>query len=287
MENRYFKTKEMGKGVIRIEGPCQEFCFLVIGEKKAALIDTGSGFGDIRQLVSSLTPLPVQVLLTHGHMDHCGGVFFFEEAWLHPDDFQLFRTSCDIKTRRNYIEFTTAQMGEPLTVSDDEFISPREMNLHPISDGDLFDLGGRTLLAVAVPGHTHGSVVFIDRENRLIFMGDACNNSTFLFLPESVSIEEYYHALLRLKEHDAEYDTYYIFHVVSPLPKSCLDDMIEICEDLLSGKNKGIRVPFGIPVTADPDKLRIACPVEGEIARVRPDGKTGNLLFDRERIFKK
>ena len=82
MENRYFKTQDMGKGVIRIEGPCQEFCFLVLGEKKAALIDTGSGFGDIRQLVSQFTSLPVQVLLTHGHMDHCGGVFFFEEAWL-------------------------------------------------------------------------------------------------------------------------------------------------------------------------------------------------------------
>ena len=285
MENRYFKTKNMGKGVIRIEGPCQEFCFLVLGEKKAALIDTGSGFGNIRQLVSELTDLPVQVLLTHGHMDHCGGVFYFDEAWLSPADTELFETTCDIRTRRNYIEFTTAQMGAPLAVSDVEFVQPRRMNLHPIADGDLFDLGGRSLLAIAVPGHTRGSVVFLDRENRMIFMGDACNNSTFLFLPESVPVEEYYHALLRLKEHEAEYDTYYIFHVVSPLPKTCLDDMIEICEDLLSGKNKGIEVPFGIPARADPEKLRLACPVEGEIARVRTDGKTGNLLFDRDRIF--
>ena len=287
MENRYFKTQDMGKGVIRIEGPCQEFCFLVLGEKKAALIDTGSGFGDIRQLVSQFTSLPVQVLLTHGHMDHCGGVFFFEEAWLHPDDFELFRTSCDIKTRRNYIEFTTAQMGKPMAVRDDEFIEPHEVDLHSIADGDVFDLGGRSLLAVSVPGHTHGSVAFLDRENRLIFMGDACNNSTFLFLPESVSVEEYYDSLMRLKKHDSEYDTYYIFHVVSPLPKTCLDDMIEICEDLLSGRKEGIKVPFDIPVSADPNRLRIACPVEGEIARVRLDGKTGNLLFDCGRIFKK
>ena len=286
MENRYFKTQEMGKGVIRIEGPCQEFCFLVLGEKKAALIDTGAGFGDLKALVRQLTDLPVQVLLTHGHMDHCGGVYHFDEAWLNPADTALFHESTDIATRRGYIEFTTRQMGQPLAVTDDEFIAPRPVQLHPLQDGDRFDLGGRSLLAIAVPGHTHGQMVFLDRENRLIFMGDAGNNSTFLFVPESTSLEEYYHALRRLKDQFYDdFDTYYIFHVVSPLPKTCLDDLLAICEDVLAGRNPGLPVPFGVPVQSDPDAVRLACPVEGEIARTRIDGGVGNLLFDRNRIF--
>lgn len=286
MENRYFKTKEMGKGVIRIEGPSQEFCFLVLGEKKAALIDTGAGFGDLHALVRQLTGLPVQVLLTHGHMDHCGGVFGFGEAWLNPADEALFYASTDVATRRDYVTFTTRQMGQPLEVTDDEFPAPRPIRLHPLRDGDRFDLGGRSLLAIEVPGHTHGCTAFLDRENRLLFMGDAGNNSTFLFVPESTTVEEYYAALGRLKrEYYDAFDTYYICHVISPLPKSCLDDLLAICEEILAGRNPGLPVPFGVPVSCDPGAVRIACPVEGEIARTRTDGGVGNLLFDRNRIF--
>jgi glyoxylase-like metal-dependent hydrolase (beta-lactamase superfamily II) len=41
-----------------------------------------------------------------------------------------------------------------------------------ISSGQVFDLGNRTLRAIATPGHTRGHVVFADAEAGLLFAGD-------------------------------------------------------------------------------------------------------------------
>ena len=54
--------------------------YLVLGEDKAALIDTGNGIGDIKALVDRLTNLPVTVLNTHTHGDHIGGNHQFREV---------------------------------------------------------------------------------------------------------------------------------------------------------------------------------------------------------------
>ena len=47
--------------------------YLVIGSKKAILIDTMYGRTDLKALVESITSLPLMVVNTHGHIDHiCG-----------------------------------------------------------------------------------------------------------------------------------------------------------------------------------------------------------------------
>lgn len=62
---------------------------------------------------------------------------------------------------------------------------------YPMYDGDLFDLGNIVLEVIAVPGHTCGSVVFLDRRARAIYSGDACNSFTLLNLPDSATVESY------------------------------------------------------------------------------------------------
>jgi glyoxylase-like metal-dependent hydrolase (beta-lactamase superfamily II) len=43
----------------------------------------------------------------------------------------------------------------------------------PLIGGQKIDLGGVTLKAYSLPGHTIGSMVFISPEKRLLFTGDA------------------------------------------------------------------------------------------------------------------
>ena len=64
---------------------------LIIGEEKAALIDSGMGlFGaELRELVNSLTDKPIVNILTHGHPDHIFGNVYFDGALLHPADLPL------------------------------------------------------------------------------------------------------------------------------------------------------------------------------------------------------
>jgi glyoxylase-like metal-dependent hydrolase (beta-lactamase superfamily II) len=43
---------------------------LLIGQQKAALIDTGCGIGNLRKAVEEITDKPVIVINTHTHLDH-------------------------------------------------------------------------------------------------------------------------------------------------------------------------------------------------------------------------
>jgi len=55
--------------------------YLILGEKRALLFDTGIGVGDIGTLVAALTDLPVSVLNSHTHYDHVGGNHYFEKIY--------------------------------------------------------------------------------------------------------------------------------------------------------------------------------------------------------------
>ena len=90
MENLFYKWKQLGAGVFHIQDLFSDYMYLVAGEEKAALIDTGMGFPGLRQLVERLTDKPVIVLNTHGHLNHIGGNDEFDCIYLHPDDLAVY-----------------------------------------------------------------------------------------------------------------------------------------------------------------------------------------------------
>lgn len=83
-----FRTEKISDRVTRIYAVCTELMYLVEGDEKAALLDTGSGFGSLRSVVDQLTDKPVIVLLTHGHTDHAMGAGEFDVVYMnHKDDY--------------------------------------------------------------------------------------------------------------------------------------------------------------------------------------------------------
>lgn len=68
-----FKTEKLTSRVTRIQAPGEELMYLVEGEERAALLDTGTGVGHLKPCVDKLTDKPVSVLITHGHVDHAMG----------------------------------------------------------------------------------------------------------------------------------------------------------------------------------------------------------------------
>ena len=56
------------------------------------MIDTGSGFGNLKKVIETLTDLPYVVLNTHGHLDHVGGNHEFGKAYLSEKDFKMADT---------------------------------------------------------------------------------------------------------------------------------------------------------------------------------------------------
>src|SRR3954469_14533291 len=80
--NGWFEVYRVRPGVFAIYEPHQYeevISYLILGSKRALLFDTGLGIGDMRELVSGLTQLPISVLNSHTHFDHIGDNWQFND----------------------------------------------------------------------------------------------------------------------------------------------------------------------------------------------------------------
>lgn len=155
--------------------------YLLEGEHTAMLIDGGIGVGNLAEDVRKLTDKPVIFVATHGDGDHIAAAGFYDKAYLHPLDFER----CNAFPVGKMAEFcirTRGPIRNPETPVDvlmslipAEPMPPLPKFL-PMEDGDVFDLGGRQVEVIHTPGHSEGSVCLLDRNNRLLICGDACND---------------------------------------------------------------------------------------------------------------
>ena len=160
-----------------------DLCYLVEGEEKALLIDTGTGIGDLEALVRTLTDKPLLVAATHGHGDHLGGAGQFPEAYVHPADIPMAE-AITVDSRKNYVLRMRECVPGSAHLSGDEVTQPKyQTKFLPLEENSVIDLGGRKLTVYYTPGHTEGSVSFHDSETGILFSGDAYNRILLLILP--------------------------------------------------------------------------------------------------------
>ena len=112
--------------------------------------------------------------------------------------------------------------------------------LTPVDAGFTFDLGGRILEVVPLPGHTPGSIGLFDRANRLLFSGDAVHSGQiWMQLPESNSLADFHRMLVRLQPLRPEFDWLLWGHSQDPAPAALMDDLIAGLQDVLAGRRTG------------------------------------------------
>ncbi len=147
---------------------------LVVGEEKAALIDSGMGvFGsELRDVVNSLTDKPIVNLLTHGHPDHIGGSVLFEEVYMNErDDDQIPRLAKE--GRLGDVKMFSHNDEKVLAYAREHCLDCSGFQYKNLRDGDVFDLGNVKLEILALPGHSLGSVAVLNRKDNYCFAGDA------------------------------------------------------------------------------------------------------------------
>lgn len=178
MEKELF-IKEMRDGIYLMDEARESTGYLVIGEEKACLIDTMNGYNDLCAAVRKLTDKPLVVVNTHGHPDHIFGNVYFdtevESIFIEPND------------RALALDFygTIEDMAE-ICKNTGHSIPP----FSDIHEGDVIDLGGRTLEVFSLAGHTRGSIMLLLREDRILFSGDAVNHHLWLQLDDSLPMIE-------------------------------------------------------------------------------------------------
>ena len=238
-----YEAEMLCPGVFYIEDFNDDSMYLVEGRDKALLIDTGLGDGDPLAFAQTLTALPVELAVTHAHLDHMRHSHRFARFYMSKKDLPLL---------------PRVQDSFPENTSTAEQVID-------IRDGDVIDLGGVEIEVAEVGGHTPGSVVFIDRTHKCLFTGDALG--LWMQVPMALPISAYRDNLLRLQAKLAQPGyTELAFlgghrrqeggvHPGEPyVPNSYekLEDMVALCNKLLAGEVEGEPYPvdFGEPAFA-------------------------------------
>lgn len=186
--------------------------YVVEGKDSALVIDTGYGTGDLKTYIQTLTKLPLIVVNTHGHGDHNGNDCQFSKIYANAGDFEMLNANFDKKRQKNGVT--------PVLI--------------PIKDGTVFNLGGRKLEVIEVPGHTHGSICLLDAGNRILFAGDNTNTIVWLFLKDCYPLEVYLKSLEKVEKRINDFDIIMSGHN-EPLEKAFLIDQIGCVKSILDG----------------------------------------------------
>ena len=137
--------------------------YLILGDDKALLFDSGPGVRNILPVVRFLTDLPIVVFASHLHYDHIGNHDKFNQIAM-----------IDIPSIRSQVDNKGV-----FTPSDSQFLGELEgysVNSFLVNQwvrkGDIINLGNRRIQVLSIPGHTKNSICLYDLNNQQAFVGD-------------------------------------------------------------------------------------------------------------------
>jgi len=142
--------------------PFQQNCTLLWCEdtRRAAVVDPGGDLDRIRYAIGQSGVSVERILLTHGHIDHAGAAAELKDELQVPlegphraDLFLLERLA---ESGRSY------GMLSARNVTPDRWLE----------EGDQVTVGDIVLDVLHCPGHSPGSVVFVQKEQRFALVGD-------------------------------------------------------------------------------------------------------------------
>lgn len=200
--NEWFHVYQLADDLYAITEPFQwqeVITYLILGDEKALLFDTGNGLGDIKAVVTQITSLPITALASHSHIDHVGGHWQFDTV-LAPD---TPYTNHRAKGQNNAFVREEASsialckdLPEGVTV-DNHHTKPFSPSAR-IEDGSKIDLGGVTLEVLSIPGHTPDSIALLDRENGRLFTGDSYYRGPVWLYADETDLAAYRESIGRL-----------------------------------------------------------------------------------------
>ncbi|MGE5626482.1 MAG: MBL fold metallo-hydrolase [Solirubrobacterales bacterium] len=128
-------------------------CYIVMDEdtKETAVIDPGGDADDIKKVIEEMGCKVKYILLTHGHMDHTGGV--------------------DELAKTYNVPLALSEKDEKMTFQDKRLFGglnkKAEINTTEVR---VFMLGTHEIKVIETPGHTPGGVCFLIED--MLFTGD-------------------------------------------------------------------------------------------------------------------
>ena len=215
-------------------------CFSIIkGSKKAIVVDTGYGMGNIRKLVESKINTPYIVINTHGHMDHTCGNYQFDKIYCPEKDLKLCQDNNSCERRKLNIEDALKAKIIDNTFDTDTYIKQGEGNTVKLTMNHI-NLGDLNIDIIPMPGHTSGSIGLLIKEKKILLTGDAAILNIWLFLDESTDRLTYQNMLK--ETYKLDFNEFLTGHLMKLYPKRYFKYFLEV--SLLATKENSIPVSF-------------------------------------------
>ncbi len=168
-----YTIQKLADGVTSITDQDLGLIHVIEDDKRAIVIDTGMGRGDLYQFIRDNVlknkEIPIDLLITHNSGDH----------WRKIPDFvghdQLKNVYVNWRERSTYV----TPMGQDIE------------KLITINDGHTWEIGGGTIEAVELYGHATGSQNFFYDKLGLVFTGDSIGSGDVWLQSSEWSMEEY------------------------------------------------------------------------------------------------
>src|ERR1700730_16160905 len=140
----WFEVYKIRPGVFAIYEPHQleeVISYLILGNDKALLFDTGMGISNVQAVVTGLTKLPVSIVNSHTHNDHVGDNWRFSDVYGMDTDFT--RANARGSTQDAQAELAPDEICGALPAGfDSKAYATKAFHIaHWLHDGDEIDLG--------------------------------------------------------------------------------------------------------------------------------------------------
>lgn len=170
--------------------------YLIIGQNKALLVDTGAFSFDIIPAIRKITSLPISLCLTHADRDHTKNITPFKEIHIYPDEIT--------------------------------YLPNHDSDIIPIDDQYIFNLGNQQFHVIHTPGHTPGSICLYDQENHILFSGDTISYGPIYMFGHNRNLNQYLQSLLMLDNLFKNKDiTIYPAHNTYPISSNVITNLIQ------------------------------------------------------------
>ena len=239
LDETWFEVYSVAPGVFAIYEPHQSeetIGYLITGRQRALLFDTGMGIGDVKNVTSDLTKLPIVVLNSHTHHDHVGGNWQFDTVYGMDTKF----TRANAKGSRDAAQREVAPAeicGDLPKGFDKQAYATKPWKITAYKhDRDRIDLGGRSLEILATPGHAPDSICLFDREHRLLFTGDTYYPGEIWLFDPATDLAAYDASIRRLAALTPQVKIVLGAHNVPSAAPSVLPHLVSAFEAVQAGK---------------------------------------------------
>ena len=245
-DDGWFQVYRIRPGVHAIYEPHQfqeVISYLVEGDERALLVDTGMGIAPLRPVVERITDLPVTVVNTHTHPDHVGGNHEFDRVLAVDEEYTRRHAREGFDHGRMAGQVAPGALCRELPGSTDSAsyrVRPFSITA-TVDDGETIELGGRGVEVIRTPGHTPDALALLDRDAGLLFTGDSFYEGPIYLFSEETDLESYTESVVRLAELAPRLELLLPGHNTPVAPPRRLVELREAIRAVRAGELEGRR----------------------------------------------